>query len=186
MSSGEIPAILEGYDWNLLTNKTVVDIGGGYGDMMRAIHSHFPGIHCKCLDLPNVIADAIPLEGIELITGDMFDVSTIPSCDVIFMKHVLCDWCDQDAVTILRNCHTALSLDGKLILADALLNSGNEAYNSQQIQTYIDVLLMVAGFRMERSRAQLSNVANQACFEIESVTPTKSLSVNITVLTKIA
>ena len=72
-----------------------------------------------------------------------------------------------------------------MILADALLNSGDEAYNSHQVQTYIDALLMVVGSRMERSRAQLSKVAREAGFEIESVTATDSLSVNITVLSKV-
>jgi len=184
VSSGEIAAVLDGYDWKLLNNKTIVDIGGGYGDMMHALHEKFPAITCKCLDLANVIADAKPMDGVQLVPGDMFGASTIPSCDVIFMKHVLCDWSDEDAVKILRNCHAALSIDGKVILADALLNSGDKAYNSNQVQAYVDALLMVVGSRMERSRAQLSNVAREACFEIETVTSTDSPSVNITVLCK--
>lgn len=49
-----------------------------------------------------------------------------------------------------------------MILADALLNSGGDAFNSHQVQAYIDALLMVVGSRMERSRAQLSKVAKEA------------------------
>lgn len=72
-----------------------------------------------------------------------------------------------------------------MILADALLNSGGDAFNSHQVQAYIDALLMVVGSRMERSRAQLSKVAKEAGFAIESVTPTYSPSVNLTVLMKV-
>lgn len=111
VSYGEITAVLTGYDWNWLTNKTVVDIGGEYGDMMSALYKHFPDIHCKCLDLPEVIVEAKPLDGIQLVPGKMFDISTIPSCDVIFMKHVLCDWSDEDAVKILQNCTIARRKD---------------------------------------------------------------------------
>jgi len=186
VSSGEIPAVLDGYDWNHLQGKTVVDIGGGYGDMMSAVNQRFSGIRCICLDLPHVIADAERLEGVELIPGDMFDVLTIPSCDVIFMKHVLCDWSDEDAVKILQNCHSALLPEGKVILADALIASGNDAFDSHQIQAYIDALLMVVGSRMERSKSQLRKVANEAGFEIETITATASSpSVNITILSKV-
>ena len=187
VSSGEIPAILSGYDWNALENKTIVDIGGGYGDMMSALSQNFPSMRCICLDLPNVISQAKRLEGsVNLVPGDMFNISSIPSCHVILMKHVLCDWNDEDAVQILQNCHAALPPDGKVILADALLASGKEAFNSHQIQAYIDVLLMVVGnSRMERSKAQLRMMARQAGFKIETVTATASPSVNITVLSKV-
>jgi hypothetical protein len=185
VSSGEIPAILESFDWASLHNKTLIDIGGGYGDMMNAIAQAYPDVNCICLDLPDVIANSPPCDSIQLVTGDMFDPSSIPPCDAICMKHVLCDWSDDEAVTILGNFHSVLPSTGIVILLDALLPSGQEAFHSRQIQVYIDALLMIVGERMERSQSQLSKVANAAGFQIDSVTGTASPSVNITVLSKI-
>ena len=186
VSSGEIPAILDGFDWACLHNKTVVDIGGGYGDMMKAVAKRNPTIHCICLDLPNVIANAPPpCDSIELVGGDMFDASTIPPCDAICMKHVLCDWSDEDALTILKNIHSVLPSTGRVIIFDALLPSGKEAFESRQIQVFIDALLMIVGGRMERSQSQLRNVVKAAGFQIDSMAGTTSPSVNITVLLKV-
>ena len=112
VSSGEIPAILDGFDWTSLHDKTVVDIGGGYGDMMNAVAERYPSIHCICLDLPDVIASAPPCDSIQLVGGDMFDAATIPPCDAICMKHVLCDWSDEEATTILKNIHSVLPSTG--------------------------------------------------------------------------
>jgi hypothetical protein len=185
VSSGEIPAILDSFEWAALQNKTVVDIGGGYGDLMNTIAQAHPAMNCICLDLPDVIASAPPRDSIQLVSGDMFDPSSIPPCDVICMKHVLCDWSDDDATTILENFHSVLPSEGIVILLDALLPSNQEAFNSRQIQVYIDALLMIVGGRMERSQSQLGKVAKAAGFQIESITGTASPSVNITVLSKI-
>ena len=41
----------------------------------------------------------------ELVVGDFFDVSTLPKCDGIFMKHILHDWNDDKCKEILSACH---------------------------------------------------------------------------------
>ena len=115
----------------------------------------------------------------------MFDAATIPPCDAICMKHVLCDWSDEEATTILKNSHSVLPSTGIVILFDALLPSGKEAFNSRQIQVFIDALLMIVGGRMERSQSQVSNVVKAAGFQIDSMTGTTSPSVNVTVLSKV-
>jgi len=46
----------------------------------------------------------------------------VPSgCDAIFMKGVLHDWNDEHCIKILKNCWTALSDGGKLILLDFIM-----------------------------------------------------------------
>lgn len=40
--------------------------------------------------------------------GDFFDPSSIPKCDVIFMKHILHDWNDAKCKEILKACHEVL------------------------------------------------------------------------------
>eukprot|EP00957_Ditylum_brightwellii_P179531 13676831-Ditylum_brightwellii.AAC.1 len=113
ISPGEIQAVIDGFDWKSLSGKTIVDVGGGYGDMMNAIAKKFPNIKCLCMDLPEVIAAASPPPSspVKLVGGDMFE--SIPPCDVVFMKHVFCDWSDEDSVKILQSCNLALPPEGK-------------------------------------------------------------------------
>ena len=57
----EVPAILGAYDWaavGLQGSGTVVDIGGGYGELSEALHLAHPKLRCINFDLPGVIAEA--------------------------------------------------------------------------------------------------------------------------------
>ena len=95
----EVPAILGAYDWaavGLQGSGTVVDIGGGYGELSEALHLAHPKLRCINFDLPGVIAEAPAREGVSHVAGDMFDTRTIPECDVLLMKHVLADWSDEN------------------------------------------------------------------------------------------
>ena len=98
----EVPAILDAYDWaavGLQGTGTVVDIGGGYGELSEALHLAHPKLRCINFDLPGVIAEAPAREGVSHVAGDMFDTRTIPECDVLLMKHVLADWSDENPNT---------------------------------------------------------------------------------------
>ena len=63
-------------------------------------------MECVNFDLPEVVATAAPLEGVEHVGGDMFKPETFPSgADCIFMKHILHDWSDEDSVKVLKSLH---------------------------------------------------------------------------------
>jgi len=186
VSSNEISSVVNGFDWSTLNNKTVVDIGGGYGNLMRGIKDSYPEVNCVCLDLPSVIDDSdyLRLEGVSMVGGDMFIPATIPKCDAILAKHVLCDWSDNDVVQALKSFNLVLPEDGKVIIADAVLLDGEAAMNTPQVQGFMDVMLLLVGGRMERSTCQWRRLAKEAGFDIEGTKSTNSLALNITVLTK--
>ena len=197
----EINAVLHGYDWESLSGKTMVDIGGHNGKVMGAIVQEYPSIHCKCLDLPEVIKSvpesSIP-RGVELIPGDMLDPSTIPSCDVIFMKHILDKsmWNKQESISILKSCHEALSDDGKIIIADAVLpnigkcnqnpNNKNPDMECNQMQLFMDTMYVLVGRGRQRTQMEWSQLASDGGFQIESVQfISQSPSCSMIVLTKV-
>ncbi len=117
-SSKEIKSILDAMksssvlNESTLAGKTIVDVGGGYGDLVNAMKVSMSSIgDCYCLDLPYVIADEISTItnnncSDNLVSGNMFDSSTIPNCDYITTKHVLCDFSDKDVVHALQTFHT--------------------------------------------------------------------------------
>jgi hypothetical protein len=141
---------------------------------------------CFSLDLPSVVDGAETPEGVTLVPGNMFEPSTLPRCDAIFTKHVLCDWPDEDVIRMLQSCHVALSRHGQVYIVDAVLWDGPAASKQWQIQTSIDVLLMLTGRHMDRSLSQWQRLASAAGFQLDQVIacPT-SPSLNITVLSKV-
>lgn len=185
VSAGEIPALLDAFDWESLSGSTVVDVGGGHGAFMTAVADRFPSIDCVNLDLPEVVAEApVPRAGVRHLGGDMFDPSTIPPCDTIVMKHVLADWDDKDCVAILTSCRSALPDHGRVVIAEVSLPDGEEANRPEQTQVFVDTLLMLAGNRGERTKSRWAKLAAAAGFEVELVAKTSSLSVDVTLLTK--
>ena len=193
-SSKEITSILNAMQCSSVLNesnlagKTVVDVGGGYGDLIHAIESSMPTVgQCYCLDLPDVIDDAISTNNkiiAKLVPGNMFDPSTIPPCDFIFTKHVLCDFSDKDVVSALQSFHKSLSSGGKLVIMDAVLPNGGDLNGKWNPAVSFDVLLMLTGRRGERSRVEWSNLGRMAGFVLEDVLSTSSVTVDLAVLSR--
>jgi ubiquinone/menaquinone biosynthesis C-methylase UbiE len=197
-SSKEIKSILDAMQSSLVLNesilagKTLVDIGGGYGDLINAMTVSMPSIgECYCLDLPHVIDDAISTTtnnyNNNLVSGNMFDASTIPQCDYIITKHVLCDFSDEDVVRALQSFHTVLSSNkgdggGKVVIMDAVLPNGQDLNGKWNAALSYDVLLMLTGRRGERSRVEWTNLAEKAGFVLEDVLSTSSVTVDLAIL----
>ena len=188
VSTSEIPALMKAIDWPSFSDQTIVDIGGGFGDLMAAVSQTYNqyNLTCVCLDLPSVVHGTEAPEGVTLVPGDMFESETIPPCDAIITKHVLCDWPDEDVIRMLQSCHLALVQGGKLMIVDAVLVDGPDASNQWQIQTSVDVLLMLTGRHMDRSASQWKRLAAMSGFQIEKVISCPSApSLNVSVLSKV-
>ena len=198
-SSKEIKSIIEAMkqsthlNESVLAGKVVVDVGGGYGDFVTALKESIPTIgQCYCLDLPHVIEDALSTVSVSnkddnkhtLAPGNMFDPTTIPQCDVIFTKHVLCDFLDEDVIQALLSFRKALanSNEAKVVIMDAALPNGDDLNGKCNAAVSFDVLLMLTGRRGERSRLEWSNLAKKAGFVVEDVLSTKSVTVDLVVL----
>ncbi|KAL3809956.1 hypothetical protein ACHAXA_011398 [Cyclostephanos tholiformis] len=199
-SSKEITSILSAMQSSSALNeskiaeKTVVDVGGGYGCLIHAIKTSMPTVgRCYCLDLPGVIDDAILINDSSndhkitatFVQGNMFDPSTIPPCDIIITKHVLCDFSDEDVLRALRAFHESLSHGGKLVIMDAVLPNGSDLNSKWNAAISFDVLLMLTGRRGERSRLEWSNLGQRAGFVLEDVLPTSSVTVDLAILSRI-
>jgi hypothetical protein len=111
--------------------RTVVDIGGGRGALMRGLLRAVPGIHGIVFDRPDVAdraraalpAVAPDLEGrLEYVGGSFFD--GVPAGgDLYFLKNVLHSWNDQSAVAVLRSIGRRLAgrPDARLVVIEPLV-----------------------------------------------------------------
>jgi len=184
ISDGEITAIVDGFDWMMLSGKTLVDVGGHNGKVIGAVAAKFPTIQCLCLDLPEVITSvADPPPGVTYVGGDVMNPSTIPKCDAIFMKHILDKsmWDEKESEAILKSCHAVLPRDGKVIIAEAVLPNVGQGQGS--VQLLMDVQFLLVGRKGQRAECEWDNLATKTGFKIENIIQS-SVSCYILVLTK--
>ncbi|MEX2287167.1 MAG: methyltransferase, partial [Planctomycetaceae bacterium] len=113
------------YDFS--SARTIVDVGGGRGAMMREILSAQPQARGVILDRPEVVGQTQrQLEEAGLgdrctcVGGDFFE-SVPEGADVYIIKHVLHDWDDEHAEKILRNIRQAMGPLSRLLIVEGLV-----------------------------------------------------------------
>src|SRR5215475_2754453 len=117
-------AVAAAYDFSSL--GSVVDVGGGNGALLIGILRAHATLAGTVFDRPEAaerasqqIADAGLAERCQAVAGDFFE--QVPSGgDAYLLKHVIHDWDDARATTILQNCHRAMSPAGKLLLVEGV------------------------------------------------------------------
>jgi SAM-dependent methyltransferase len=169
------PVLLNIVPWKEFEGKRVVDVGGGFGTVACAIKEAFPGIDMYSLDLPDVVeqarqmGQAPPEDMVTLVGGNMFDAATYPEgASAMLLKHILHDWDDERSRATLMACHDALTPDGKVLVADAILPNPGEKSPAMATQFHFDVLMMLFSGK-ERTERQWKDLADSAGFKVESV-----------------
>ena len=155
--------------------KTVVDIGGGNGQVMAAILRRHPGLQGIVFDLPAVadrarstawpadVANRIRIEG-----GDFF--AGVPAgADAYLMRHVIHDWEDPEAVAILRRCREAMAPGGKVLVVEMVIPPGNEP----SFGKWLDLMMLLVAGR-ERTEEEYDRLLAAAGLKLDCVTPTAS------------
>jgi hypothetical protein len=101
--------------------------------------------------------------------GDFFEA--VPAGDGYIMKHIIHDWDDARAVTILKNIRAAMTKPGgRLILLETVLQPGNQPDFGKFID--LEMLLMPGG--RERTAGEFSALLARGGFALSRVVPTES------------
>ena len=166
LNQGSNEAIAEAYDFGPFSR--VVDVGGGYGQLLSAILTRHPHLSGVLFDLPSGVQMARSgavgsLPRTEFVAGSFFE--TVPQgADVYMLKKVIHDWNDKQAAVILRNCRDAMTPHGKVLIAETIIPAGNEPNpiklidanmlvvtgGKERTQAEYAVLFAAAGLRLER------------------------------------
>ncbi len=167
-------AVVAAYDFSSIGK--LADIAGGHGSLLAAILRANPHLKGLLFDVPQVIAGArgyVEAEGVghavELASGDFFE-SVPAGADAYLMKHIIHDWDDERAISILRNCHRAMPPDGKLLLVEMVVPEGNEPHFAK-IQ---DLEMMLSPGGLERTADEYRALFAAAGFELTRIIPTAS------------
>ncbi|MBY8858630.1 hypothetical protein K7711_19280 [Nocardia sp. CA2R105] len=158
-------------DCRLPETGTVVDVGGGQGELLVLIlqrHRRLQGVLC---DLPHVIRNhrmgAIEDASRWQVVGGSFFDSVPAGGDVYVIQYVLHNWSDEQCLTILRNCRRGMARGGRVIIHDMIVPPGNEPDQSK----VLDIVMMSIVTGRERTRQEFERLLDAAGLRIVGITP---------------
>jgi SAM-dependent methyltransferase len=168
---GETEPMLDAYDFSGF--RSVVDIGGGNGSLLAGLLRRHPSVEGTLFDLPGVVeraraslTDPGLRNRLRFAAGDFFE-SVPPDADAYIMRHVIHDWQDPEAVTILRNCRDAMKAEAKLLLVEFVVPAGS----GPSFGKWLDLMMLIAGGR-ERTEEEYAGLLTQAGLRLTRVVPT--------------
>lgn len=165
-------AVAHAYDFTPFSS--LVDVGGGHGGLVTEILS-------SCLSLKGILFDkASVIESaresidpkisprIEYVAGDFFE--KVPeSGDIYILKHVINNWDDKEAITILKHCRKAMGPTSKILIADPIIqsNGGTEG------KLYDLLMLLTTTGGRGRTEEEYANLYKAADFNLVRIITTE-------------
>lgn len=169
----ETAAMLDAYDFSSV--RVLADIGGGNGSLIGAVLQRYPNLRGILFDLGHVIGRARQNlqafgDRCSVIEGNFFD--SVPSgADAYLFRHIIHDWTDEQSNQILSHCRAVIPKDGRLILVECVVPTGNDPSPAKDF----DMTMMVIPGGIERTEDEYKALFDQAGFQLTSVTPTASM-----------
>ncbi|GLA37510.1 hypothetical protein AnigIFM63309_004449 [Aspergillus niger] len=146
----------------------LVDIGGGKGHDLQAFkQKKSPAGRLVLQDLPEIIRDIKePLaEGVEAVSYSMFDVQPVRGAKAYYMRTVLHDWPDKQALQALHRVREAMADDSVLLINENTIpETGAPKFNAS-----VDLIMMNMFSSLERTDKQWLSLLERAGFWVVKV-----------------
>ncbi|KAI0206700.1 S-adenosyl-L-methionine-dependent methyltransferase [Astrocystis sublimbata] len=116
--------LLENYPW--AEKKTMVDVGGSWGNVAIEIAKKFPHMRCFVQDLPDVVAEGalrLPAdlqERVEYVPHDCFSPQPI-AADVYYFRSIFHNWADKYCIRILQALIPALQPGARVLIHEHII-----------------------------------------------------------------
>ncbi len=170
----ETSPMVEAYDFSDIS--TIADIGGGNGTVIVAVLNRYPNMRGILFDLPHVIERAqanLEAAGVaqrcQTSSGNFFE-SVPTGADAYLMRHIIHDWDDEQAATILRNCHEAMNANGSVLIVESVITPGNDP----SFAKLLDLTMMVVPGGKERTAEEYRVLLESSGFTLSQAVPTNS------------
>jgi hypothetical protein len=169
-------AIVAAYDFSKF--KRVADVGGGNGALMIGILRANPALQGIVFDQPHAaerargkLIEAGLAARCEAIAGDFF--KEIPTgCDAYMLKHVIHDWNDDEATTILRRCNAAMKRGDTLLIVEGVYPGTIDQSETSRGAAATDVNMLVSTGGRQRSESEFHSLYQGAGFELARIVST--------------
>lgn len=148
--------------------ERVVDVGGGFGELLTAVLRAHPRMHGVLFDMAHAIeAAAIHLaeSGVsgrcERVTGNFFD-TVPPGADAYLLKSILHDWDDARCLIILARCAQAMPPHARLMVVERVMPQHLAVCARDQGIARADLNMLVGTGGQERTLEQYGALLVQA------------------------
>lgn len=155
-------------------DETVMDVGGGRGELLIALLTANASLRGALLERPSVVEGArrtLAAAGVgkrcTIVAGDF--LAHVPAgASAYLLSHVIHDWDDARAATILRNCREACGQDGRILMFERLLGCDHVAGVAA---LHVDLEMMVNLGGRERTEAEYRALADKAGLRVARIVP---------------
>jgi hypothetical protein len=160
------------------TARHVIDVGGGYGELLAGILRAHPTVRGTLFELPHALAGAkarMHRAGVadrcEFLGGDFFEA--VPGGgDVYLLKSVLHNWADEKCGVLLRRCRQSMRHGARLVLVERVLPERMRSCAADRAVARADLNMLIGVGGRERSRAELAALLGAAGFTATRFVPT--------------
>jgi SAM-dependent methyltransferase len=167
-------AVAAAYDFSRVA--TVIDIGSGTGAMLAGILAKYPGVFGIAFDRPELAREfhaTMSTRGLSersaFIAGDFF--AAVPEGGECYvLSHVIHDWKDDQALSILRNCRRVMASGQKLLLVEQIVDASKPSRHVVNIDM---AMLALLGGR-ERNAMEYRGLLAASGLQIVNITTTDS------------
>ncbi|KAI0789398.1 S-adenosyl-L-methionine-dependent methyltransferase [Abortiporus biennis] len=122
------------YPWDELRDATVVDVGGGIGEMCIDLSKKYPDLKFVVEDRPSVVEQApevwqqehsaaLQAGRVKFIAHDFFTEQPIKNAEIYHLRYILHNWSDQDCIRILSALVPALGPTSRILISDQVVRT---------------------------------------------------------------
>ena len=155
----DLSHLIKGYNWAALVSQaTVVDVGGGHGSVSIALAKAFPTLNFVVQDLKGTVRsgeEQLPnaLEHqITFMPHDFFEEQPVKGADVYFFRFIFHNWADKYAVKILHALIPALKPGARIVIYEFLPDAVATTQWSQKQPRNLDMIQALGWNSLERTR----------------------------------
>jgi hypothetical protein len=146
----------------------LVDVGGGHGQAITGFKDKNPTIKGSLIvqDLP-VVVESMPNlpAGITAMPHNFFEPQPVIGAKAYYLRAVLHDWPDKQALIILKNIQEAMNEGSVLLINEVVLPESNVSIFTAQT----DFLMMSMYSALERTKKQWEGLLREAGLELVAV-----------------
>ena len=155
-------SLLQRLNWDGV--RTVVDIGGGTGALLRELLIGLPRLRGVLVEMSDAadrarhrLSEAGLAKRCDVVEGSFFD--TLPTGgDVYILSWILHDWSDEEATQILHRCRASLREGARLLIVEKLFD--------RKPDTALDLRMLVFFGGKERSLSDYVQLLNAADLDL--------------------
>ena len=160
--------------------RSVVDVGGGYGELLCAMLEAHPPLEGTVFDLPHAREGALALfaeRGLSpraaYVSGSFFEAPPPPG-DVYVLKSVIHDWDDARSLRILARCREAMSETSRLVLVEPAAGAPSGDPMGDWFLAFSDLNMLVNTGGRERSESEYVALLEAARLRVTAVRETRT------------